>query len=440
MNVTVFGLGYVGCVTAACLAEAGHRVTGVDVNPEKVRAVQEGRSPIIEPGLEASIAANRGAGRLVATTSAEEGLAAAELAVVCVGTPSRPNGSLELRYLERVAEQIGHSLARRTAGLVVVLRSTMLPGTHSHVLSLLEASSGRKAGVDFGLCVNPEFLREGSAISDFGNPPFTLIGELDPASGDTAAALYAHLDAPLHRVSLGVAELVKYASNAFHGLKVTFANEIGAVSQAYGVDGTQVMALFTQDMRLNLSPYYLKPGFAYGGSCLGKDLRALNFAARQKDLHLPVLESVAQSNQLHIRRAVDMVLREGRRRVGVLGLSFKSATDDLRESPAVELVEQLLGKGLDVHIYDHEVSLSRVHGANREYIEQVLPHIASLLRVDLGQVVAEAEVLVVTKRPPAGQVVELLRAIRPDQVLIDLVNLRDAMPAEFSGNYRGIAW
>jgi GDP-mannose 6-dehydrogenase len=440
MRVVVLGLGYVGCVSAACLADAGHSVTGVDVNPDKVRAILESRSPIVEPGLEALIAGQRASGRLEATTSAEEALRGAEVAVVCVGTPSRPNGSLELKYLERVAEQIGESIRGGARDLVVVLRSTMLPGTHARILSILEAASGGIAGTDFGLCVNPEFLREGSAISDFGHPPFTLIGELDAASGDRAAALYAHLTAPLHRVSLGVAELVKYASNAFHGLKVTFANEIGTISQAYGVDGTQVMALFAQDTRLNLSPYYLKPGFAYGGSCLGKDLRAINFAAHQKDLRVPVLESVAESNQMHVRRAADLVLAEGRRRVGVIGLSFKSATDDLRESPAVELVELLLGKGLDVRVYDHEVSLSRVYGANRDYIEQVLPHIGSLLRTDLEQVVSESDILVVTKRLPAGQTDAFLAGIRADQVLIDLVNLRDAMPDGFAGGYRGIAW
>jgi len=440
MKVSVFGLGYVGSVTAACLAEAGHVVVGVDLNPEKIDALRNGRSSIVEPALEELIAKGVGEGRLTARARTEEGVAGAEAILICVGTPSRPNGSLDLQALERVATQIGHELRRQSVNPVIVVRSTMLPGTHLRLVELLEQASGGKVGKDFGLCVNPEFLREGSAIRDFRQPPFTLIGEIDKPSGDRAAALYAHLDAPLHRVAPGVAEMVKYASNAFHGLKVAFANEIGAISRGFGADGAQVMELFVQDQRLNLSANYLRPGFAYGGSCLGKDLRALSFAARELDLQAPVLNAVPESNQRHLRRVADLVLMQNRRRVGLIGLSFKSNTDDLRESPAVDLVELLLAKGLEVRIFDHEVNLSKLHGANRSYIEQALPHIGSLLCADLPEVIADSETLVVTKRPSAETLAALLSGVRPGQVLIDLIDVRASLPAGFAGDYHGIAW
>jgi GDP-mannose 6-dehydrogenase len=441
MDVSILGLGYVGCVSAACLARDGHHIVGVDVNPAKVRAVQRGNSPIIEPELEALIQAGVASGRLEATGDTAYAIDCSELVMICVGTPSRANGSLELGYVERVCRDIGRVLASKEAYTVIVVRSTVLPGSaQERLIPLLEAESGKKAGSNFGFCVNPEFLREGSAITDFDHPPYTIIGQLDEQSGEWASQLYAHVDAPLYRVPLGVAEMAKYASNAFHALKVVFANEVGNVCQAHGIDSHQVMDIFVRDTKLNLSPAYLKPGFAFGGSCLGKDLRALLYAARQRDVRVPVLQSILPSNQLQVQKAVDILLREGRRKVSIIGLSFKPSTDDLRESPAIDLVERLLGKGFDLHIYDREVSLGRLHGSNRAYVDQVIPHVGSLMRSSMEEVVGAAEVVVVTKRLSCDEQERLLALLRPSQMLIDLVRLDGQKLKEFKGQYRGIGW
>ena len=441
MEIAIFGLGYVGCVSAACLARDGHHVIGVDINPLKVESIRAGRSPIIEPGLDVLIADGVADGRLVATADGEAAVERAELVLVCVGTPSRPNGSLELAYVERVCRDIGRHLARKGSYTTVAVRSTMLPGSaQERLIPILEAESGRRAGEGFGFCVNPEFLREGTALADFDHPPYTVIGQFDERSGDSLARLYAHLDAPLYRVPLGVAEMVKYTSNAFHALKVVFANEIGNICQIYGVDSHQVMEIFVQDDRLNIAPTYLKPGFAFGGSCLGKDLRALLYAARQRDVSAPVLESILPSNRLQIEKAVALLLRDGRRRVGVIGLSFKPSTDDLRESPAVELVERLIGKGFEVLVYDREVSLARLHGSNREYIERVLPHIGSLIRPTMDEVIAPAEAVVVAKHLAPEEQEHLFARLREEQMLIDLVRLDGQLVRRFAGRYHGIAW
>ncbi len=441
MNIAVFGLGYVGSVTSACLARDGHHVIGVDVNREKIAALHEGKSPIIEPDLAELTAENVAAGRLEATDDAYQAVQQSDLLMICVGTPSRENGSLDLQYVCNVCNQIGAALAGKDSYSTIVLRSTVLPGASlEHLLPALEAASGKRAGVDFGFCVNPEFLREGSAISDFDNPPFTVIGEFNERSGEQAAALYADINAPLFRVPLGVGEMVKYASNAFHALKVTFANEIGNLCQAYGVDSHVVMDIFTKDTKLNLSPAYLRPGFAFGGSCLPKDLRALLYAAQQADISAPVLESILPSNQLQTEKAVEMLVRSGKRRIGMLGLSFKPNTDDLRESPALELAEQLLGKGFELFIYDREVSLAGLHGSNRAYMEQAIPHIHSLLQPSLAETVAQVEAIVVTKPSSPGDYQELIRLLRPDHVLIDLVRLNGRGQLPFAGSYHGIAW
>ncbi len=441
MNVAVFGLGYVGSVTSACLARDGHHVIGVDVNRKKIAALSEGKSPIIEPDLAELVADNVAAGRLEATDDAYWAVQQSDLLMICVGTPSRENGSLDLQFVCNVCSQIGKALADKENFCTVVLRSTVLPGASlEHVLPALEEASGKQAGLDFGYCVNPEFLREGSAINDFDNPPFTVIGELDGRSGEQAAALYAGINAPFFHVSLGVGEMVKYASNAFHALKVTFANEIGNLCQAYGVDSHLVMDIFTKDTKLNLSPAYLRPGFAFGGSCLPKDLRAMLYAARQADIKSPVLESILPSNQLQADKAVEMLVRTGKRRVGMLGLSFKPNTDDLRESPALELAERLLGKGFELFIYDREVSLAGLHGSNRAYMEQAIPHIHSLLQASLEETIAQAEAIVVTKPSSPGEYQELMTLLRPDQILIDLVHLNGQGPLPFTGSYHGIAW
>jgi len=372
----VFGLGYVGCVSAACLAKAGWRVIGVDVHDTKLDMINQGTSPVLEAGLADLVREQVAAGRLRATTDVAEAIGEAAFSLICVGTPSKPNGAIDSTYVARVCEDIGRALRGRPGRHVVVVRSTVVPGTVDTVVRpTLERAAQRALGDTLAVCVNPEFLREGTSLHDFYNPPFTLIGSDDASAAREVAALYASVPAPVHVVDIKAAEIVKYACNAFHGLKVTFANEIGNICRALGIDSREVMRVFCEDTKLNLSAYYLKPGFAFGGSCLPKDLRALVHRARQLDVETPVLAAVLQSNRQQVERAVDMVLRTGKRRVGILGLTFKPGTDDLRESPLVTLAETLLGKGMQLAIYDPDVSAARVMGANRAYIEQEIPHI-----------------------------------------------------------------
>ena len=437
MKISVFGLGYVGCVSAACFAREGHEVTGVDVSPVKVGIVNEGRSPIVEEGVGELIAEMVAAGRLRATTDGAAAVADTEVSLVCVGTPSRPNGSLDLTYVERVCQQIGAALASKAARHTVVVRSTMLPGTvAATVTPALEAASGKRAGEDFGVCVNPEFLREGSSLKDFYSPPFTLIGADDEETAERVARLYKGVDAPVHVVAVRAAEMVKYACNSFHAVKVAFANEVGNVCKALGVDSHEVMRVFCEDRKLNLSPYYLKPGFAFGGSCLPKDLRAVTYKAREMDVDTPLLSSVLPSNRLQVERAVEMVLGAGSRRVGVLGFAFKAGTDDLRESPVVTLVEALIGKGMQVALYDRDVNLARLFGANKEYIEREIPHISQLMRATAEEVLECSDTIVI------GNKSEEFRAaterLREGQKVIDLVRLFDG---RVSGEgYEGICW
>ena len=439
MKVSVFGLGYVGSVTAACLASWGHQVIGVDVNVDKVQAINNGRSPIVEPGLDRMISEVIKAGNLSATRDQIAAVKHGDVSLICVGTPSNSNGGLNLEYVERVCAQIGRALAEVKTYKVVALRSTVLPGTlDTRLLPILMEESGKRVGVDFGVAVNPEFLREGKAIEDFESPPFTLIGQVDERAGDVLAALYAKVPAPIFRTDPDTACMVKYASNAFHALKVAFANEIGQLCKEQGVDGTRVMEIFCQDTKLNISSRYLRPGFAFGGSCLPKDLRALLYLGRHKDLQLPVLESILPSNKLHIQRVVDLILGDSRRRVGVIGLSFKPGTDDLRESPVVELVETLSGKGLEVRIYDENINLSRLVGGNKAYIERVLPHISAMIRTSMEEVVDNSDVIIVAHNPKdrRDQLIELLK---PDQLLIDFIKVisnGDGCPAA----YEGICW
>jgi GDP-mannose 6-dehydrogenase len=438
MRIAIFGLGYVGCVSAACLANEGHQVIGVDVNPLKVEMISAGRSPIIEAQVDDLVSQAVAAGNLRATAAAAEAVLDAGVSLVCVGTPSNHNGSLNLRYLRNVAREIGQALAGRDAYHVVAVRSTVLPGTiAAEVIPLLEESSGRRVGVDFGVCSNPEFLREGSAVVDFHQPPFTLIGQWDERSGDQVAAIYEGVDAAVVRTDLSTAEMVKYVSNAFHALKITFANEIGNFCKKVGVDSHEVMRIFSMDTKLNISPAYLKPGFAFGGSCLPKDLRALLYRARQQDLELPVLQAIPRSNELQARLGVEMVLRTGKKRVGILGLSFKAGTDDLRESPMVYLAETLLGKGYDLKIYDENVSPARLTGANKQYIEKVIPHISSLLCSSFDEVLAASEVLVVGNRLPAAA--PFLDGVNSDHIVIDLIRIKDELDGS-DENYQGIGW
>src|ERR1051325_9390231 len=428
MNISVFGIGYVGCVSAACFAKAGHNVVGVDLNATKVGIINSGKSPIVENGLEDLIGEMVACGRLRAVTCPCDAIRDTELSLVCVGTPSNTNGSLDLSHVRKVCEEIGAAMRNKAARHTVVIRSTMLPGTiETVVIPTLEEHSGKQANKDFGVCINPEFLREGTSLKDFYAPPFTLIVADDEATAKLVTDLYQGIDAPMFVTSLKTAEMVKYSCNCFHALKVSFANEIGNICKAAGIDSHEVMKVFTQDTKLNLSPYYLTPGFAFGGSCLPKDLRAINYKARQVDVETPVLSAILPSNRLQIERAVDMVLQTKKKRVGVLGFSFKAGTDDLRESPMVTLIETLIGKGLQLSIYDRDVSLAKLFGANKEYIEREIPHISQLMRSSVGEVLNDAEVLVI------GNKAEEFRAIQSminGQVVIDLVRLFDAMPGD----------
>ena len=437
MKLSVFGLGYVGCVSAACFANEGHSVTGVDVNPLKVEIINSGRSPIVEPGIEELIRAAVKEDRLRATSDAADAVTNSDVSLVCIGTPSNHNGSLDLTHIKSVCRQIGEALARVNRFHIVVMRSTMLPGTiEQTVIPALEVYSGKRAGRDFGVAINPEFLREGTSIHDFNNPPFTLIGADDEDTSGPLQRLYCEINAPVIAIRIKEAEMVKYACNAFHALKVTFANEIGTISKALGVDSHKVMDVFCKDTKLNLSPYYLKPGFAFGGSCLPKDLRAINYKAKELYVEVPMLNSILVSNRQQVERAVDAVLQTGRKTVGVLGLSFKSGTDDLRESPMVTLIETLIGKGLKLAIYDRDVELARLFGANKQYIEREIPHISNLMRPELDEVIDASEVIIIGKREDEFRA--LADKMNNGRVIIDLVRLFDI--EDNRKQYQGICW
>ena len=438
-TISIFGLGYVGAVSVACLADNNHTIIGVDVNPTKVDMISRGHSPIIEEGLGALLKKGVKAGRVCATTDSHKAVHNTDISFVCVGTPSNPNGSLHLDYVRKVCEEIGAALATKDRYHVIVARSTMLPGsTEEVVIPALESTSGKKAGKDFGVCFNPEFLREGSSIKDFYVPPLTVVGaDDDEKAAGIVTELYAMLDAPLMVVPLKVAEMVKYANNAFHALKVSFANEIGNICKQQGIDSHQVMDIFCQDKKLNLSPYYLKPGFAFGGSCLPKDLRAILYHCRHFDLQLPVMESILPSNRKQIDVAYQMVRQTGSKRIGILGFSFKAGTDDLRESPMVELIEYIIGKGYKVKVYDKNVSLANLQGANRAYIEQEIPHIASLMANSIDEVLSESEVIVIGNGAPEFR--SILDKVADNQIIIDLVRISKEIN-NLDENYEGICW
>lgn len=436
--ISVFGLGYVGSVSVACLAAEGHTLIGVDVNRTKVEMIEEGLSPVIEAGLDELLRNGVLDGRIHATMDVTRAVHESDISFICVGTPSNPNGSLNLSYVQRVCEQIGAALATKPGYHVVVARSTMLPGsTEEVVIPALESASGKQARIDFGVCFHPEFLREGSSINDFHAPPFIVIGTDDQRAADALKQIYAVASAPLIIVPYKVAEMVKYASNAFHALKVVFANEIGNLCKKQQIDSHQVMNIFCQDTKLNLSPYYLKPGFAFGGSCLPKDLRAILYACHHYDSYPPVLEAILLSNRRQIDLAYDMVRQTGCKRIGVLGFSFKAGTDDLRESPMVELIELLIGKGYHVRVYDRNVSLANLHGANRVYIEQEIPHIASIMVESLEEILDNSELVIVGNNSPEFKGV--LDQLRDDQRMFDLVHILDGNVSS-NGHYMGICW
>ncbi len=436
--ISIFGLGYVGSVMAACFAHKGHFVTGVDVNAAKAAMLAEGRSPIVEAQMEEFVANGVRSCRLRATTNVGAAVGETEVSFICVGTPSQRNGKLDLSHVENVSREIGSALRRKNATHAVVVRSTVLPGTtETVVIPSLEASSGKQAGQDFIVVYNPEFMREGTAVSDFFNPPFTVLGAAQPDHLPLVRELYQWAPSKIFETSLRVAEMVKYASNAFHAVKVSFANELGTLAKRLGVDAQEMTEIFTSDTRLNISPAYLGPGFAFGGSCLPKDVRALGYRAKELDLKLPLFESILPSNQEHIDRAVELVLATGKKKIGLLGLSFKAGTDDLRESPQVQLVKRLLGEGCQIRIWDPHVSLAKLAGANRQYIEEVIPHIGSLLSPNLSEVVQSAEAIVLGTGAASKAEVESL--LRPSQNLIDLVHLdRSRRPS--GAAYEGICW
>lgn len=435
MDINVFGIGYVGCVTAGCLARDGHTVHAIDIDTAKVDMINSGRSPIVEPGLEEVIRSAVRAHRLEADVQANN---PADVSFVCVGTPSNDNGSLRYDYILKLAKEIGRYLGDLPRYHVVNIRSTVLPETvEKKVIPLIERSAGKKAGDDFGVCMNPEFLREGTSLHDFYHPPFTVIGQFDTRSGDTVAELYQSSNAPIIRTTIRVAEIVKYACNSFHALKVVFANEIGNFCKKLNIDSHEVFDIFCLDTKLNLSSYYLKPGFAFGGSCLPKDISALLYKGKALDLETPVLASILRSNRAQVDHAYRLIRNHGKKKVGVLGLSFKPGTDDLRDSPIVELVEKLIGKGYEVSIYDREVSLAKLFGANKRYIEKAIPHISSLMRQTAAQVVRESEVIIFAKKDPAFE--ELAHKIGKRKKVLDLVRLFPKN-SHLNGCYEGICW
>jgi GDP-mannose 6-dehydrogenase len=439
LSISVFGLGYAGSVSAACWARAGHRVTGVDVNSAKVELLATGRSPILEPCLSDLVAESHQASRLSATTDGIAAVCNSDISFVCVGTPSLRNGKLDLSHIERVALEIGIALKRKQSHHTVVVRSTVLPGTtESLVIPTLESASGRRAGTDFTVCYNPEFMREGSAVADFLEPPYVVLGAQGQEHLTLLRKMYDGTPAPRFETTMPVAEMVKYASNIFHAVKVSFANEIGTLCKCLAVDTETVSKIFASDTKLNISSAYLSPGFAFGGSCLPKDLRALAYRARELDLNLPLLEALMPSNAEHVNRAVDAVLQAHKKKVSLLGLSFKAGTDDLRESPQVQLVKRLLGEGCQVRIWDRDVSLGHLAGANRQYIEETIPHIASLLSADLEQAVRTAEVIIIGNKSANKE--DITKYLVPGQIVFDLVNLNRTHRPDKTASYRGICW
>ncbi|PYV60299.1 MAG: GDP-mannose dehydrogenase [Acidobacteria bacterium] len=438
-SISVFGLGYVGTITAACLADKGNRVIGVDLNLTKVESMDAGRSPIMEPGVQELISEAHRACRLHATADLASAILNSEISFLCVGTPSLRSGKLDLGHIEPVCRQIGETLRQKDSFHLVVLRSTVLPGTaESLVIPTLEQASGKRMGKDFSVCVNPEFMREGTAVADFLEPAMTVIGAADRVQSGILRELYAWAPGRIFETSFRAAEMVKYVSNAWHALKVSFANEVGTLAKELAVDAEAVTEIFTADAKLNISASYLKPGFAFGGSCLPKDVRALNYRAKELDLELPLLEAVLPSNQQHLERAIQMILESGKENVAVLGLSFKAATDDLRESPQVQLVKRLLGEGRHVQIWDDNVSLGRLIGSNRQYIEEVIPHIGSLLCASLEKVLGKAQVVVIATRGLDKQA--LAAGIRENHIVIDLVNLEKERRIDRAGTYQGLCW
>jgi GDP-mannose 6-dehydrogenase len=438
MKISIFGLGYVGAVSMACLARDRHELLGVDVDPVKLELIRSGKSPIIEEGIQQLMQEVVASGRVRVTHDAQQAINETDLSFVCVGTPSSPNGSQDLGAILRLADQLGEALKHKQGFHTIVVRSTVQPGTVDELLKpRVEAASGRQAGKDFALCFQPEFLREGSSIKDYDRPPFTIVGSESEEATRRLRELFGHLPCDFVVTRVRTAETMKYACNAFHALKVTFANEIGRLAQSMQVDAHEVMSLVCKDHHLNISPAYLRPGFAFGGSCLPKDLKALLYMGKQRDVTTPMLAGLLPSNRVHIDHAIDLVLAREQRNVGMLGLSFKTGTDDLRESPLVALAERFIGKGLNLRVFDPEVNLSRLMGANKRYIESSIPHIAQLMCSTVEEMIQPSDIIVVGIGHPA--LIERVSALaRPEQYVLDLVHMPDR--ARLQAQYQGICW
>jgi GDP-mannose 6-dehydrogenase len=438
MRISIFGLGYVGAVSLACLARDGHSVIGVDIDKAKLDLIRDGKTPVVEEGMVDLMARVAAGGRVTVTTDVIQAVLDSEVSLICVGTPSAPNGSQDQSAIIKLTHDLGRAMRGKTDGHVFVFRSTLVPGTVEDVLRpIVERESGKREGEDFHVCFQPEFLREGTSIRDYDRPPFTVVGANSEAAVTRLRELFGHLPCEFLATSIRAAEVVKYCCNNFHALKITFANEIARLCEGLGVDAFEVMDLVCKDRQLNISPAYLKPGFAFGGSCLPKDLRATLYLAKTRDVELPMLGNVLASNRVHVEHAIAKVLSSGRRRVGMIGLSFKTGTDDLRESPLVQIAEQFIGKGLSLLVYDPEVHLSRLLGANRRFIEQHVPHIGSLMREDIESVISSSDILVVGLSGP--QIFEALaRHVRDDQIVLDLVNIPRS--ETLRGKVMGLCW
>ena len=438
MNISIFGLGYVGAVSLACLARDGHSVIGVDIDTAKLDLIRSGKTPVVEEGMVDLMAAVAASGRISVTTDAVKAVLDSQLSLICVGTPSAANGSQDQSAITQLAHDLGRAMRSKAGRHLFVFRSTLVPGTVEEVLKpIIERESGKRDGEHFDVCFQPEFLREGTSIRDYDKPPFTIVGANAEAAVSKLRQLFGHLDCEVHATSIRSAEMVKYCCNNFHALKITFANETARLCEALGVDPFQVMDLVCKDRQLNISPAYLKPGFAFGGSCLPKDLRATTYMSKMRDVDMPMHAGIMQSNRAHIDHAIAKVLGSGKRRIGMIGLSFKTGTDDLRESPLVLLAEHFIGKGLSLQVYDPEVNLSRLLGANRRFIEQHVPHIGSLMRNDIDSVIAESELLVVGLSDK--RIFEALeKRVRADQLIVDLVRIPNA--GQLRGRVEGLCW
>jgi GDP-mannose 6-dehydrogenase len=436
MNVSIFGLGYVGCVSIGCLAKNGHHVIGVDVSQVKVDQINAGKATIIEKDIDIIIAEQRAKGNIEATTDSKEAILKTDITIVAVGTPSSDKGHLNLNYIFKVAEASGLALKEKKNFHIIAIRSTIMPGTCDKFATIVEDASGKKRNVDFAIVDNPEFLREGTAVEDYYNPPLTLIGSDNSHAAETVASLYRQLPGEVIITDLKIAEIMKYVNNTFHALKISFGNEIGNICSEMGIDSHKVMEIFCKDKQLNISPYYFKPGFAFGGSCLPKDLKGLQTLAHDLYVSVPVIDSINKSNELQITRAVDIIQHTEKKRIGFLGLSFKAGTDDLRNSPAVAVVETLLGKGYSVKIYDKHIHLSNLTGTNKVYIDHHIPHLSKLMVKDAEDLIKDVDVIVINNKEQ--EYLDVLEKAGDEALIVDMVRLPEAIRNK--NNYTGINW